>query len=207
MITSPESISIPLLYIELFIMTLVSFLIGYTGAYLSFKNRFKNKIATYLKTINTLKSTIKNLQDDLDRKGDGVFRKDRMDDEYEHLQLRDRAFSDEVTLKKVTKKDYSDLINFNRIGTANATNKNELQKIIGIGPYTEAKLNELGIYTFDQISKLTKEDVEIVTELIKFFPDRIKNDRWVDKAKRLNEQLNEETKALQKKIDYKKSTF
>ncbi|MFT6416988.1 MAG: putative flap endonuclease-1-like 5' DNA nuclease, partial [Dokdonia sp.] len=52
----------------------------------------------------------------------------------------------------------------------------------GIGPYTEAKLNDLGIFTFEQIGKFTDDDIGTVTELIKFFPDRIKNDRWVAKA-------------------------
>ncbi len=207
MFVSQEAISIPVAYLETFIMTLVAFLIGYIGSNLYNKIILKKNLAAQSETIQNLKKTIINLEDELDRKGDGVFRKDRMDDEFDHLKVRNRAFSQEVISEKLVEKDYSDIINFDRIGTASVFDKNELQQIIGIGPYTEAKLNELGIYTFDQISRLTKEDIEIITKLIKFFPDRIKNDRWVAKAIRLKEQLLEDAQDPKKKMKHKKTTY
>jgi len=57
-----------------------------------------------------------------------------------------------------------------------------LKLISGIGPFIEEKLNGIGIYTFDQISRFTKEDIDTVTELIKFFPGRIERDNWTDQA-------------------------
>lgn len=207
MTVSQDAISIPVAYLETFVMTLVAFLIGYIGSHLYSKIVLKKSLEAQNERINTLKETINNLQDELDRKADGVFRKDRMDEEFDHIKVRSRAFSQEVISEKVVEKDYTDLINFERIGTAQASDKNELQKIIGIGPYTEAKLNELGIYTFDQISRLTKEDIEIITKLIKFFPDRIKNDRWVAKAIRLKEQLADDANDPKKKMKHKKTTY
>lgn len=207
MSVSQEAISIPVAYIETFVMTFVAFLIGYIGSHLYSKIILKKKLATQSDTIKNLKETIDNLQDELDRKADGVFRKDRMDEEFDHLKVINRAFSQEVISEKLVEKDYTDLINFERIGKATVSDKNELQQIIGIGPYTEAKLNELGIYTFDQISRLTKEDIEIITKLIKFFPDRIKNDRWVAKAIRLKEQLLEDAQDPKKKMKHKKTTY
>ena len=203
---SQEAISIPVIYIETFVMTLIAFLIGYTGAHLYHKSISKKKQGGNDNIIKNLNEKIKALQNELDHKSDDLIRKDRMDEEFEHTQVRNRAFSEEVISEKVIRKNYNDLINFNRIGTSTASEKNELQKIIGIGPYTEAKLNELGIYTFDQISRLTKEDIEIITKLIKFFPDRIKNDRWVAKAKRLKEQLLDESTDIKKKKRYEKTT-
>ncbi len=182
-----EAISIPIAYIEAFIMTLVAFIIGYTGAQLSNKVARKRREQQHKNTLQQLNNKIKNLQDELDRKADGVFRKDRMDEEFEHLQLRNRAFSENVLTEKVAEKNNKDLISYERIGRATAADRNDLQQITGIGPYTEAKLNELGIYTYEQISRFSKEDIAAVTKLIKFFPDRIKNDRWVAKAKRLTE--------------------
>ncbi|WP_396596688.1 hypothetical protein [Dokdonia sp. R86516] len=207
MTVSQDAISIPVAYLETFVMTLVAFLIGYIGSHLYSKIVLKKNLEAQNERINTLKETVNNLQDELDRKADGVFRKDRMDEEFDHIKVRSRAFSQEVISEKVVEKDYTDLINFERIGTAQASDKNELQKIIGIGPYTEAKLNELGIYTFDQISRLTKEDIEIITKLIKFFPDRIKNDRWVAKAIRLKEQLANDANDPKKKMKHKKTTY
>ncbi|WP_051583901.1 hypothetical protein [Dokdonia sp. PRO95] len=207
MTVSQDAISIPVAYLETFVMTLVAFLIGYIGSHLYSKIVLKKSLEAQNERINTLKETVNSLQDELDRKADGVFRKDRMDEEFDHIKVRSRAFSQEVISEKLVEKDYTDLINFERIGTAQASDKNELQKIIGIGPYTEAKLNELGIYTFDQISRLTKEDIEIITKLIKFFPDRIKNDRWVAKAIRLKEQLADDANDSKKKMKYKKTTY
>lgn len=73
-------------------------------------------------------------------------------------------------------------INFERIGTAVAADKDDLKKIKGIGPFLEEKLNALSIYTFEQISKFNETDEEMVNKAIEFFPGRIKNDGWAKQA-------------------------
>ncbi|NOT75237.1 MAG: hypothetical protein HOP08_09935 [Cyclobacteriaceae bacterium] len=60
--------------------------------------------------------------------------------------------------------------------------KSDLTLISGIGPAIQKKLNELGIYTFQQLSELTPEMIERITEKIKFFPDRIGRDNWIGQA-------------------------
>lgn len=79
-------------------------------------------------------------------------------------------------------------LNFESFGKADASEKDDLKLISGVGPFIEEKLNGIGIYTFDQISRFTKEDVETVTELIKFFPGRIERDKWTTQAKKLKDQ-------------------
>ena len=59
----------------------------------------------------------------------------------------------------------------------------DLKRIKGIGPFIEKKVHALGIKTFEQISYLTSEDVDKVTDAIKFFPGRIVRDNWIDQAK------------------------
>ncbi len=76
-------------------------------------------------------------------------------------------------------------LNFDSFGKADASEKDDLKLISGVGPFIEEKLNGIGIYTFDQISKFTKEDIETVTELIKFFPGRIERDKWTNQASKL----------------------
>jgi len=76
-------------------------------------------------------------------------------------------------------------LNFDSFGKADASEKDDLKLISGIGPFIEEKLNGIGIYTFDQISRFTKEDIDTVTELIKFFPGRIERDNWTDQANKL----------------------
>ena len=43
----------------------------------------------------------------------------------------------------------------------------------------------LGLYSFDQISKLTRKDIETITEVLEIIPGRIEKDDWVGQAKKL----------------------
>lgn len=63
--------------------------------------------------------------------------------------------------------------------------RDDLKSIVGIGPIIEKKLNRLGIFTFKQISELTETSSKPILEAIKFFPGRIKRDKWVEQASRL----------------------
>jgi predicted flap endonuclease-1-like 5' DNA nuclease len=76
-------------------------------------------------------------------------------------------------------------LNFDSFGKADASQKDDLKLISGIGPFIEEKLNSIGIYTFDQISKFTSEDIDTVTTLIQFFPGRIERDKWTKQAEKL----------------------
>ena len=78
-------------------------------------------------------------------------------------------------------------IDFEVLGTAKASDKNDLQAIKGVGPFIEEKLNALGIYTYEQISKMTSELEDTVNEAIEFFPGRVKRDQWVAQSKTLLE--------------------
>ncbi len=73
-------------------------------------------------------------------------------------------------------------LNFNRIGIAEEKNKNNLKKIKGIGSAIEIKLNNLGIYTYEQINNFNSADINKITEILKFFPGRIERDDWVGQA-------------------------
>ena len=55
----------------------------------------------------------------------------------------------------------------------------------GVGPFIEEKLNALGIYTYEQISKMNSELEDTVNLAIEFFPGRVKRDQWVAQAKAL----------------------
>ncbi len=79
-------------------------------------------------------------------------------------------------------------LNFDSFGKADASDQDDLKLISGVGPFIEEKLNGIGIYTFDQISRFTKEDIDTVTELIKFFPGRIERDKWTKQANKLKQQ-------------------
>ncbi len=63
--------------------------------------------------------------------------------------------------------------------------KDDLKIIRGIGPFIEEKLNNLGIYTYEQVSLFTPEMIDTITNAIDFFPGRIERDEWVEQAKAL----------------------
>ncbi len=76
-------------------------------------------------------------------------------------------------------------LDFDRLGRGDAESKDDLKLITGVGPFVEDKLNSIGIFTFEQISRFTDEDIKKVTELTEFFPGRIERDDWVSQAKKL----------------------
>ncbi|MGB1421548.1 MAG: hypothetical protein ACPG79_07365, partial [Poseidonia sp.] len=107
--------------------------------------------------------------------------------------------SKEVKKKEELKRvqERSKTIDFAILGTATASDKDDLQVIKGIGPFIEEKLNALGIYTYLQVSKMTSKLETDVNEAIEFFPGRVKRDQWVNQAKiLLGEDVKLDEKAL-----------
>lgn len=76
-------------------------------------------------------------------------------------------------------------IQYTRIGVAVKEEADDLTVISGIGGWIQEKLNVLDIFTLRQISNFNKEDIEVVTEAIEYFPGRIERDEWIPQAKDL----------------------
>ncbi len=68
---------------------------------------------------------------------------------------------------------------------ASADNADDLKLISGIGPVLEAKINEIGIYTFEQLSKMTKVEYDLLDSLTGKFPGRAERDNWAAQATEL----------------------
>jgi predicted flap endonuclease-1-like 5' DNA nuclease len=82
-------------------------------------------------------------------------------------------------------RDRKTRIYYNRIGIATREEADDLTTISGIGGWIKEKLNALDIFTFRQIGNFTAEDVDIVTEVIEYFPGRIDRDEWILQAREL----------------------
>lgn len=67
-----------------------------------------------------------------------------------------------------------------------AGGKDDLKRIKGVGPKIEHKLNELGIYHFDQIAAWDGTTSDWVDDYLSF-KGRIKRDRWIEQARKLAE--------------------
>lgn len=63
--------------------------------------------------------------------------------------------------------------------------KDDLQKIVGIAEVLEGRLNELGIYRFEQIMAWTDQNIDAFSKLLSF-KDRIRRDQWVEQSRALH---------------------
>lgn len=63
----------------------------------------------------------------------------------------------------------------------------DLKEINGVGPGIEEKLNEIGVYRFEQIANWTEEHIAEFDEKLSF-KGRIERDEWTEKAKALHEE-------------------
>ncbi len=73
------------------------------------------------------------------------------------------------------------------IGTfdPNTQTADDLKKISGVGPKMEEKLHQLGIYTFEQVSKMTDTEYDLLDSITGEFPGRAKRDDWAGQAAKL----------------------
>ncbi len=77
-----------------------------------------------------------------------------------------------------------------KIGAATADEKDDLKLISGVGPKLEQVLNGIGIYTFAQVSKMTKAEYDLMDSITKSFPGRAERDNWAAQAKELMNKKN-----------------
>ncbi|MFP2994930.1 hypothetical protein ABN763_03420 [Spongiivirga sp. MCCC 1A20706] len=165
-------------YIVLFILCLICFLIGYFFARRYYKRKLKA-------AIDDCASEKKSLNDQLNIKQAEVEAEQKLRKKTQVKVEKDPepiAIQEVKPLEVATEKPS---LNFESFGKADESQKDDLKRISGVGPFIEKKLNGIGIYTFDQISNFTKKDIDDVTDLIQFFPGRIERDNWVDQANKL----------------------
>ncbi len=65
-----------------------------------------------------------------------------------------------------------------------ATTKDDLKIVKGIGPVMEKKLNNYGVYSFEQLGSLSSDDIEALTQTLESFPGRIERDKWVSQSRK-----------------------
>ncbi|MCB0705322.1 MAG: hypothetical protein KDC34_08435 [Saprospiraceae bacterium] len=109
--------------------------------------------------------------------------------------VEDDATESEDAAKQAARLDVQAAIG-TKIPKAKAKHQDDLKLINGIGPFIENQLNEIGIYTYEQVASFDKELIERITIAIGFFPGRILRDDWVGQAGRLAEIKEEHPDAL-----------
>ena len=181
-------------YIGIFLLMLSAFLIGYFSAHFSQKNKHKKILKKIKRKYNTLMVEKYNNLPARNGKGtNGSNIKSEIVQSFNHKKV-EADKKESVSKNDIAEKTSASYLNytqnkptlyFDTIGNASALDSDDLTLINGIGPYIEGRLNEIGIFTFQQISNLQPKDIRTITLLIDFFPDRIEKDRWVEQAKSL----------------------
>ena len=94
----------------------------------------------------------------------------------------------EVTEAAAADKDAGAFDLLSRLGSFDpSTDKaDDLKKVSGIGPKMEQTLNQIGIFTFAQVSKMTEAEYNMLDEITGAFPGRAQRDDWAGQAKKLN---------------------
>lgn len=69
-----------------------------------------------------------------------------------------------------------------RFTPASWQTRDDLTLISGIGPGIQKKLNDIGIFTFQQIAEFTPDDIERVTQVLRVFKGRVGRDNWIGQA-------------------------
>jgi molybdopterin-containing oxidoreductase family membrane subunit len=92
----------------------------------------------------------------------------------------------QVEEPKSKEKNVSNLLD--SIGTfdPDKDTSDDLKKIKGIGPQMEKTLNQIGIFTFAQVSRMAEKEYNLLDSITESFPGRAQRDDWAGQAKKLN---------------------
>lgn len=185
--------------LEITIMVVVAFLIGFFVCWLIKKKKEKEMQQEIDKQTNGREKAEKELkhtkeekeklekelskvnEDNKKLKADlKETKKELQEQEKQNYELKYK--NENYAIQFASKEEAAKALGFEMVDEAH---KEDLTKINGIGPFIQEKLNELGIYTIKQISQLNHETAEKVAEAIKFFPGRIQRDQWIEQAKEI----------------------
>ncbi len=104
-----------------------------------------------------------------------------------HVEGVAEAIEEKSAVVEAPSKDVSSLLE--SIGTFDAATEtaDDLKNVKGIGPKMEKTLNQIGIFTFAQVSRMTKREYDLLDSITGAFPGRAQRDDWAGQAKQLND--------------------
>ncbi|MFD1094234.1 NrfD/PsrC family molybdoenzyme membrane anchor subunit [Salegentibacter chungangensis] len=90
-----------------------------------------------------------------------------------------------LTISEVQKDRIDEMLA--RIGTYDPASQeaDDLTRLKNVGPLLQQHLHQVGIYTYAQVSKLTKDDFELLDEVIENFPNEAQREDWAAQATKL----------------------
>ncbi len=115
----------------------------------------------------------------------GIDHRDELPKGKAKVAAADKKPAKKAESKETSQEDINSLLG--NLGTFNPSTQtaDDLKKVNGIGPVMEKKLNEIGVFTFDQVSKMTKTEYDLLDSITGSFPGRAQRDDWAGQAEQL----------------------
>ena len=184
---------------EILLLLVGAATIGYVTAWLFYRSVYNKKLKAVEAELNESKSQVLKLNAENNNLNKKLVEMTKENEQTEQL-LNEK--DDELAY--FAQRKY--LLDYTSFGTATEAEKDDLQMISGIGPYIEESLHAIDIFTFLQISKFTKRDINAIDIAIIYFSGRIERDEWVAQAEELV--ISEDKrKELLERIRSRKTTF
>ncbi len=107
--------------------------------------------------------------------------------EYEHVELERRVALGLVPGRHDRPADlrFLEEIGISITGEVPPDEQDDLTRVQGISPYLAERLIRIGIRTYDQLSRLSDDQVRSVNDAIEILPGRIRREDWVGQCRRL----------------------
>ncbi len=105
---------------------------------------------------------------------------DAADDDFDEEDDEDAEFAGERSA--ADEADLADAVAA-ELETEPREQRDDLQMIKGVGPAIEKTLNELGIFSFQQIADMSEYDIDRVARRLKGFHSRIHREDWIGQAR------------------------
>ena len=126
----------------------------------------------------------------LEQAKEDIRKKEIADEREREMQMRRERAAELLSKSKKTEaveieEGDESPIDFAVIGFGSEEERDDLQRIDGIGRFVEKKLNAIGIYKISQIANMNQSISDEVNATIGLGPGRIDRDEWVLQAKRL----------------------
>jgi predicted flap endonuclease-1-like 5' DNA nuclease/FtsZ-binding cell division protein ZapB len=99
----------------------------------------------------------------------------------------DEEYEDEILAADDADDDGDDEIEFEGVERLEGS-RDQLQAIKGIGPAIEKTLNEMGIFSYQQIADMSAYDIDRIAKRLKGFRSRIYREDWIGQARELRDQ-------------------
>ncbi len=100
--------------------------------------------------------------------------------------IREKVAEDQSLPSEGSKKEVADLLGAIGVFDAKRETPDDLKRIKGIGPQMEQTLNQIGIFTFAQVGKMTEKEYNLLDSITGSFPGRAQRDDWAGQARGLN---------------------